>query len=641
MRLRSSMLWTAALAAATPAFARVTPNPPGRAVLDPNGPVAAPLTVSATNALPVGLPAGAVQLDSTWYDLQDMGSLGHRITVGGDLRVHAVWQDDFCELGGGCPPNLGAPQPFPNRGMAYAWRSTDGTWHNDGKVRDPALANLRCCAAADELGGFGGVTLMPDGRAVIAQHINEESCDLRGQFDLQNTVGGSSFTGYLPPIASGVDYLFPQVAIASGGALTLLGEIPHAGVYDETVNFATSYFPTTGTSYTCFHFQGGAWINPMPLALFRDGRPAFPCIGAGSDGRVGIAVGDFGGNVWLCESSNGSFAPGTVRIRNLTNTTDAQVTAADSTSTQWRSYVHCSLAYADTTPHVVWAELQARRVAGTVQFFDWRSRIRHWSSDRGVETVHQVQPGVADHYDDVDNGLAGPLAGFNTLSVDWPQVGFSEDGSEIYVCWLGFTDANVDPTADMQLTGICTGVGYGDIYCSVARSGVAWSAPENLTNTPRTDERFFSLAERNPGGVVRLLFQTSATDQAGCAIIGDRGTSPGNVLRRIAYLEKHPAASVLAVDEGPARGAPSLRAYPNPILGAARIHFSAAPDVTPSRRVEIYAVDGRRIQSLALAGGSVQWDGHGEDGSRSPSGVYFARLSDDPASRAVRFILAR
>ena len=32
-------------------------------------------------------------------------------------------------------------------------------------------------------------------------------------------------------------------------------------------------------------------------------------------------------------------------------------------------------------------------------------------------------------------------AGFNTLSVDWPQVGFSADGREIYVAWLRFADA--------------------------------------------------------------------------------------------------------------------------------------------------------------------------------------------------------
>src|SRR5262249_60172651 len=63
----------------------------------------------AATTVAVPLPAFAVQIDSTWYDLQDMGSLGHRIEVGSDGRVHVTWQDDFCELSGVCAPNLPAP----------------------------------------------------------------------------------------------------------------------------------------------------------------------------------------------------------------------------------------------------------------------------------------------------------------------------------------------------------------------------------------------------------------------------------------------------------------------------------------------------------------------------------------------------
>ena len=68
----------------------------------------------------------------------------------------------------------------------------------------------------------------------------------------------------------------------------------------------------------------------------------------------------------------------------------------DSTSTQYRPYVHCHLAYQDTTPNVVWSELQARKSGSTVVYYDWRSRIRHWSPTRGLNTVYQVPAGVAD-----------------------------------------------------------------------------------------------------------------------------------------------------------------------------------------------------------------------------------------------------
>ncbi len=645
MRAPSILLaFALAAGASAPAAARTSANPAGRLVLGPNGPVQQTLGTSSTDAIPVGLAAGAVQIDSVWYDLQDMGSMGTHVIVGPDGRVHVSWQDDFCELNGVCPPNLSLPTPHPNRGQGYAWRGTDGTWHDLGKVRDPDLVTLACCPAPDEIGGFGSVALAPDGRVAVAQHINEEGCDLRAQFDLQDAVGATTWSGQLPSFVtpSGNSFLFPQVAATPGGGFTLMGEVPEAGSYAEVNQFGVSWFANGTTPYSCFNFQGGAWTLPAPVSLFRDGYPAFPAIAASSSGRVGIAVGDFGGNVYLIESSNGTFATGTITIRNLTNYSDAQVTAPDSTSAQYRAFVNCGIAYNDTTPNVVWSELQARRVGGVVQYYDWHSRIRHWNSVRGLSTVYQVPAGVADQYDNIDNGLNGPLCGFNTITVDWPQVGFSEDGSETYVAWLRYVDGEVDPTADMQLTGICTGVGFGDIAASVAFGpGGAWSAPENLTNTPNCDERFFSLAPRNPGGKLHLIYQASATNEAGCAIIGDRGATPGNLLRRIAYLEKRPAASRLAVSPGVSSGTPTLRVWPNPVFGAIRIHFQAGADGPAGRRAEIYGIDGRRVASLPLVSGSALWDAHDASGGRVPAGVYFARISDDPASSAVRFVVAR
>ena len=644
MRVTSVLLAFALVAGVvSPVAARMAANPPGRLVLGPDGPTQQPLRTSSASVLNVGLAAGAVQVDSVWYDLQDMGSMGQHVVVGPDGRVHISWQDEFCELNGICPPNLSLPNPHPNRGQAYAWRDVSGTWHNLGKVSDPDVAALHCCANPDPIGGFGSIALDPTGRVAVAQHINEESCDLRAQFHRQETLGGSAWSAQLPSFVtpSGNSYLFPQVAPTPSGGFMLMGEVPVPGLYDEVTEIGVSWFASGNTTYSCFNFQGGPWTIAAPPALFRDGRPAFPAIAASSNGRVGIAVGDFGGNVYLIESSNGTFAPGTITTRNLTGYTDAQVTKADSTSAQFRPYVHCALAYNDTTPNVVWSELQARKIGGAVQYFDWHSRIRHWDSVRGIETVYQVPAGVADRYDDVDNLLHGPLCGFNSISVDWPQVGFSEDGSELYVAWVRYVDAEIDPTADMQLTGVCTGIGFGDIACSVARGAGAWSAPENLTNTPKCDERFFSLAPRNPGGRLHLVYQASATDQAGSAIIGDRGTAPGNILRRIAYLEKRPAASVLAVSPGVTSGAPALRVWPNPVYGASRVRIDAAPGTPAGRRAEIYGVDGRRIASLPLETGSVLWDARSSEGGRVPPGVYFARVSDDPATSAVRFVIAR
>ncbi len=626
-----------------PAAARTTANPPGRLLREPDAPpVVSPTATSAARqpatsfAVNVGLPAGAVQLDSTWYDLQDMGSLGRHIEVGADGRVHVTWQDDFCELGGGCPPNLAAPQPHPNRGMGYAVRDANGIWTNRGKVTDPRLP---VCCIRDLAGGFGSLAVRSDGRVAIAQHLNEDGCDLRGYFHLQDSPTSSLYRGYLTPIVS-PSYLFPQVAANPNGSFTVLGEVPRGGMYDETTELRVSYLAAPGTVYSCFNWQMGAWTSFAPATLFRDGRPAFPSLAASANGRVGVAVGDLGGNVYLIESSNGSFAAGTVTIRNLTSYSDASIVKGDSTSLEYRPYVHCHVAYNDTTPNVVWSEWQARRSGSTITYNDWRSRIRRWSPTRGTETVYQVPAGLADHYDDVDNGLAGPLPGFNTLSVDWPQVGFSGDGSETYVAFLRFTDAQVDHTADMGLPGIVTGIGFGDIVCSVEHGG-PFVAPQNLTNTPTTDERFFSLSPRNPGGRAYLMFQASATDQAGCAIIGDRGTSPGNLLRRIACLSAPLAASLVDVapDLSPTPARP-LRVSPNP--ASARTHVKLESTASPrTRLLEVVDVTGRRVALLALAAGATtaEWAGRDEQGRAAPAGVYFARVVGEADGTGTRFIL--
>ena len=610
---------------------------------------ASSLNLSNVMAVPVPLPAGAVQIDSTYYDLQDFGSLGQRIVIGTDGRVHLAWQDDHCNFApGGCPPDPGAPEPYPRRGMGYAYR--DGTgWHSMGRVEDPDLR--QSCCPAELVGGFGTIALTANGRAIVSQHMREDGCDLRGDIYAQDAVGGNTWTGYLPPIES-PSYLFPQVTVLPNGSMLMLAEIPlspPAGFYGETSAFRISRLAAEGPRFVCpTGWQMGPWTQIISPANFRDGYGAFPSLAASSNGRAGVAVTDFGGNVFLIESSNGTFNTGTVTIRNLTNYSDTSINRSDSTSTEWRPYIHCHLAYQDTTPHVVWSELQARRTAKGIEYFDWRSRIRHWSSTSGITTVKQVAPGEADTYDDVDLYLDGPLAGFNTISVDWPQVGFSPGGYETYVVWLRFTDSEVDPTAIVHgLEGIQTGTGFGDIVGSLRRPGISWTAPQNLTQTPQTDERFVSLAKFNERGKAHIVFQASATNEAGVAVVGDRGGEdcgpsgcpPLNLVRRIAYLERHLDASVVAVDDAPALTRPALSASPNPARGSVRFSIGPASAEPHGRAILVYSVSGRRVARLHAIDGGAAWNGRDEKGHLVPSGVYFARFEGEQAASGTKFML--
>src|SRR5262249_4540041 len=160
---------------------------------------------------------------------------------------------------------------------------------------------------------------------------------------------------------------------------------------------------------------------------------------------------------------------------------------------------------------------------------------------------------------------------------------------------------------------------------SVALGNGPWAPAQNLTQTPQTDERFPAIAPRNSGGKVGVLFQASATNQAGIAESQDRGTTPSLYVRRIARLERHLRPSAVSADE-PLPGAvapPTLAASPNPARGA--VSFAAGGNVKASA-VLVFTVDGRRMARLTLDGGRATWDGRDLGGRPVPSGVYLARI---------------
>src|SRR5262249_16048880 len=113
---------------------------------------------------------------------------------------------------------------------------------------------------------------------------------------------------------------------------------------------------------------------------------------------------------------------------------------------------------------------------------------RAWRRDR-VPGAGRARPPLRPHRPPAP---ATPPPAFNARSAHWPQVGFAPDGTETYGAFLRFDDAHIDPPADAGLTGVITGVGFGDVFMSLSLNGGAFTPPQNLTNTPNTDERFFS-----------------------------------------------------------------------------------------------------------------------------------------------------
>jgi hypothetical protein len=98
------------------------------------------------------------------------------------------------------------------------------------------------------------------------------------------------------------------------------------------------------------------------------------------------------------------------------------------------------------------------------------------------------------------------------------------------------------------------------------------------------------------------------------------------------------------VEDTPLPPTSSLRAHPNPFNPHTTLRFElAAASVV---RLELFAVDGRRVRTLLsapLAAGPhfKVWDGRDDRGNAVASGSYVARLQAGPAVRTFHMTLAR
>ena len=117
-----------------------------------------------------------------------------------------------------------------------------------------------------------------------------------------------------------------------------------------------------------------------------------------------------------------------------------------------------------------------------------------------------------------------------------------------------------------------------------------------------------------------------------------------------AYYEAIANGGPTEASGGVAPSAASSVNAPNPFGGETTIDFRVgpAPAGAASARlsVAVYDVSGRRVRSLVaspVAGGlwRAVWDGRGGDGSRAPSGIYFARLEGRGIRVARKLVLVR
>lgn len=103
-------------------------------------------------------------------------------------------------------------------------------------------------------------------------------------------------------------------------------------------------------------------------------------------------------------------------------------------------------------------------------------------------------------------------------------------------------------------------------------------------------------------------------------------------------LERYSTRQFTAVSESPATGLPVRRAsaWPNPFARRTTISFGSR--YLGGTTVDIFAVDGRRLRTVALKGGIAAWDGADNTGRQVSRGIYYCRVHGSDPGRAMKLV---
>ena len=103
-------------------------------------------------------------------------------------------------------------------------------------------------------------------------------------------------------------------------------------------------------------------------------------------------------------------------------------------------------------------------------------------------------------------------------------------------------------------------------------------------------------------------------------------------------LERYTTRQTAAVSEMPASGLAARRisALPNPFIRRTTISFG--PQYSGASAVDIFAIDGRLLRTLALTRGSAAWDGTDNSGQPASRGIYCCRVRGSDSARTLKLI---
>jgi len=462
--------------------------------------------------------------------------------------------------------------------------------------------------------GWSNISALADGRSVTVSHqANEVNVDAAPGLGIWT----STLTGFATTTAA----IWARLTVDGKDNIIVVSTI-NGGTNPTGVGFAKDI---------AISRDGGATFVKRSLipdtSVF---KPSFSADDQSLDSfgdKVAFAVADFGRDIHLWESAdNGN----TWTYRNLTNyPNDIPVGAIQS-----RPWDTCDLLYDNAgNLHIFWeAILATQDTAGTAINLDYSIDIgiQHWSQAAAFSQA------VA--YADIPNGTQDMLllaAGepFDQTNADMtflgqPQGGVDAQGN-LYLLFAALSPNDMDTDSTH----------FTDLYAVGSKDGgKTWGSPVNITNTPKSEDLWASLA-RNIGDSLRFVYQSDGTTgnsiQAG-------GAGPSTFLYFAIHKSRIPLGPTAVEENDPSKipAAFALRQnYPNPFNPATTIDFSLPANANV--KLEIYNALGQKVATLIdgkVAAGShtVNWNA-----ANVPSGLYFYKLEAENFSQTRKMVLMK
>jgi hypothetical protein len=347
---------------------------------------------------------------------------------------------------------------------------------------------------------------------------------------------------------------------------------------------------------------------------------------------------------YINEPGNGGDNYRSVRVQNSTDngttwsapvkwafsSASPNVLGGDSCQTYW----HEDLAYkpGTTTPYLVFSTYPYVWANGTTQIAieenkGWKIMIQSPAINGGTEPVT-----VADwHNIEILNNVAlyNQIFDFqvNSALLSHPSIGFSSDGSTI---WVAYSVIQPD-----TCTGYASVFNYFDVYVQKSTDGgLTWSTPQNVSNTPTEDEMYPVVAENNNNNnYPYLVYQWNAIP--GCHAFTD--------LQTVGVVYEVFKSTIIGVknisNEIPA--AFSLKQnFPNPFNPATKIRFDIAR--TSNITLKVYNVSGQEVATILNNENVTPGTKEVEfNGANLASGVYFYTLAAGDFRETKKMILVK